>query len=380
MQREVIVFQKPDYDVLRRETKFTWSARSAASALWTLAGVPIREFNLKGVACIEAYRKGRPLVREMFGPDVKLPALSTPAVSYGHVNGLGSELIFPDEGEVAHTHICSSLDEGIQALRRPVDFAAAGMAPFFLEFRRQLQRAFPDEPVGFSYGLEGPITTAYELRGDGFFLDVCDRPDLSAEFLKLVTDSILEFHRFVCGVLDKPAVSPTGSGMCDDVSSMIPPRMWRRLVLPFWEQFYGGRTTGRRSAHVEDLRPGQLGFLEEIGLSHYDPSISHKLNPRIISEKCRVPFAWRLGGFHYRTMSCGDVEDFVFQAVADGASSVFTVVESAMCDDETAEKVRAFIRAAKEACSLLAAGASRQDLAQRVSDEGKRRFWSHWPE
>lgn len=374
--------QMPDYETARAERPFTWFVGSSAYALLALTDIPLGEYNLNPDACIEAYRVGRPLFRERF-PDesvIPLPRLHTPAVSYGHVNGLGSELLFPPEGEVAHTHIYDSLDEGIVRLREPVDFRRAGLAPFYLDFRRRLQEAFPGEPVGFSYGLEGPITTAYELRGEGFFYDVMDRPARAAEFLRLTTDSINQFGEFLAEVNGVPMKNDRGAGMCDDLSSVIPARMFDDLVIPFWNQYYEARTTGVRSAHVEDLRAEQLPFLEAVGLSSFDPSISPKLSPVIIRDHCRVPFGWRLGSFHYLTMTCDDVRDWVFQAVADGASSVFTHIEAIMCRDEQIPKINAFAEAAAQAKHMLEKGAGREDVRQHVSPEGRKRFWDHWPE
>lgn len=370
--------EEPDYKTARKNAGFRWGVGGTQDALRELTGIPIREFNLNPSACIEAYKKGRPLLRDMYGEDVLLPGVATPAISYGHVNGLGSELLFPEGGEVAHTHIYSSLEEGIAALRKPVDFAAAGMAPFFLDFRHTLQDAFPGEKVSFSYGYEGPITTAWELRGESFFMDIYDNPEATLEFLNLATESIIAFHCFYSKVNDTPAFNPRSGGMCDDISSMIPPHMWREFVLPYWDQYYSGITTGNRYAHVEDLRPAQLKYLEEAGLMRYDPSISPQLNPRIIYSECRIPFNWRLGSFHYFRMDCRDVEDFVFQAVADGASRVSTSIEGVMCNEHITEKVLTFIRAAKEAKQLLDDGASRKKIGGLVSESGRKKFWDHW--
>jgi len=137
-------------------------------------------------------------------------------------------------------------------------------------------------------------------------------------------------------------------------------------------------TTGKRSAHVEDLRPAQLKYLEIIGLCNYDPSISAKLNPKIIAAECRVPFGWRLESFHYNYLECRDVENFVFQAVADGASSVFSCTESTMCNEAAVRKIQAFIHTAKEAKKMLDAGAGRDEVGKRISAEGKVKFWKHW--
>jgi hypothetical protein len=353
----------PDYATARQKAGFAWHVGVAPGAYMALTGVPIRDYFLDPAACIEIYRKGRPLAREMFGEEVILAGPSTPAISYGHVNGLGSELCFPEGGEVAHTPIHGSLEEGIAALGTPVDFARAGMTPFYLDFRRRLQEAFPGENVGFSFALQGPITTAWELRGHEMFTDLMEYPDLMEEYLRKVTDSIAAYHHFRCGVLSLPVISPERAGMTDDVAAMVPPKLWGRLVLPAWERYYRAMTTGLRHAHVEDLRPIQLPFLEEIGLGKYDPSISPKLTPQLVAEGCRVPFMWRLGSFRYREMTEQDVEAFVFDAVAGGASEVFTVAAAEICHAEGAVKVRAFIRAAKEAKQHLDADADRRSLA-----------------
>ena len=72
--------------------------------------------------------------------------------------------------------------------------------------------------------------------------------------------------------------------------------------------------------------------------------------------------------------------DWVFQAVADGASFVFTYVSDAMCNEDTVPKVRAFIDAAKEAEQMFKDGASREEIGTNVSEAGKKRFWDLWPE
>ncbi|MDH7571508.1 MAG: uroporphyrinogen decarboxylase family protein, partial [Armatimonadota bacterium] len=344
---------RPDYATARQQAGFSWSVAGTQGALRQLTGIPIRDFNLNPEACIEAYRRGRPLLAQRFGPDVRLPGVSTPAISYGHPNTLGSELRFPEGGEVGHTPIYRSLLEGIEALRRPVDFLSQGMAPFYLQFRERLRQAFPNEPVGFSFGLEGPITTAYELRGQEFFADLLEDTPLALRYLEAVVDSILAYHAALCALDGRPVVNPNGAGMCDDCASFIAPRMWPEVVLPAWERYYRGMTTGRRTAHVEDLREEHLPYLEEIGLSFFDPSISPRLSPPIVARACRVPFLWRLGSFHCVEMTVRQVEDFVYQAAADGASQVVTYVSEEMCNDAGVAKVHAFIAAAKEVKRLL---------------------------
>ena len=151
-------------------------------------------------------------------------------------------------------------------------------------------------------------------------------------------------------------------------------------MVPYWDAYYRGRTTGRRSAHVEDLRAAQLPYLEEVGLSYYDPSISHRLNPAIIRDSCRVPFGWRLGSFHYLNLTADDVRDFVFQSVADGACSVFTYTENLLVHEPQTAKVFAFIEAAKQVDRALGEGATAYDIGGFVSERGRAKFWDHWLE
>ena len=372
------MLQRPDYETLRQKTKFGWSVSVSIDTILKLMDIPMRDFYLNPKAGIEAYRKGRPLARERFGQDVRLPAVFTPRIFYGFSNSLGSRLTFPENAEVGQSHLYTSLAEGIAALQRPVDFAKAGMAPHYLEYREQLFKAFPNEPIGYGLSAEGPLTTAYELRGQDFFTDVFDEPEQALQFLDLISDGLIRYRHWIAPLHEAPPVSPDGIHINDDLASLIPARMWQQFVLPFWEKYYRNLTTGRRTAHVENLRAEQLKFLEAIGLVYYDPSVSPLLNPRIISESCRVPFAWKIFSFQYRNMSCRDVEDVVFQAVADGASSVATNYEASFCDDQALQKVGAFTRAARQVQQMFDQGATREQIGQCVSAAGKEKLWDHW--
>jgi hypothetical protein len=370
---------KPDYNTLRKASKFSCHVSATYLALLEVTGIKIREMFLNPSAGIELYRKGRPLIREMYGPDVNMPSPMTAPVSYGHVNTLGVELLFPDDGEVNHGTLADSLEECVKILKKPLDFASAGMFPFYMEYRKKMQAAFPGEKIGFGYKGEGPLTTAYILRRDEFFYDPYDNPALTKDFLRLITESIIKFHYFLRSSEGLPEINPESSGLADDVASMLSPELWPEFVLPFLEQYFNGLTTGRRSAHIEDLRPSQLQFLEKLNLVSYDPSVSAKLNPKIISQMTRVPFSWRLCNFHYPDLTVEETADFVYQAVADGASGVFTYVCDGMCNKETVKKVHSFIAAGKNVEAMLANGASLEDIRKLVSESGRRKFWDNWP-
>ena len=174
-------------------------------------------------------------------------------------------------------------------------------------------------------------------------------------------------------------INPESSGLADDVASMLSPELWPEFVLPFLEQYYNGLTTGKRTAHIEDLRPSQLQFLEKLNLVSYDPSVSAKLNPKTISQMTRVPFSWRLCNFHYPDLTAEETADFVYQAVADGASGVFSYVCHGMCNNESVKKVHSFISAGKKVEAMLGKGASPEEIGELASDSGKRKFWDNWP-
>jgi hypothetical protein len=54
----------------------------------------------------------------MYGPDVNLGTPVTSPVSYGDINGLGAELLFPENGEVSHTKIFDTLQKGIDLFKK----------------------------------------------------------------------------------------------------------------------------------------------------------------------------------------------------------------------------------------------------------------------
>jgi hypothetical protein len=370
---------KPDYKNSRNERPFSWSVCSSVNALLDITGIPEKEFFLNPAAGNELFQKGRPALREIYGDDVPAVSIMTPPISYGHINTLGAELIFPDEGEVNHSTLCDTLEEGIKILKKPVEFKKAGMLPFYLDYQRQLQDAFPGENVRLTFKAEGPLTTAYTLRRDGFFYDHYDNPELTKEFLKLVTESIIQFNRFLNKLSGKPEINPDGCSLADDCAAMLGPDLWTEFVLPYLEQYYRGLTTGKRSVHIEDLSADHLPFLEKLQVVNYDPSVSAKINPKIISEKTRVPFQWRLLGFCLPSMTSQNAADFVYQAVADGASGVFTYIGYDMCSPEAVKKVYSFIAACKNVENILSEGVSRRKIGELVSESGRKKFWDEWP-
>lgn len=349
----------------REDVPFDFGASCGMPAYAVLAGVRFDRLFLEAEAIIEAYRKGMPLARGLFGPDVGMGGPGWAGNSYGHVNALGAPLTFPEDSEVGVRPIYGSLAEGIRALKKEVDFEKAGLFPRYVRLWEDLKKAFPDKKISFSgFKAEGPITTAWCLRGHGFFTDILESPEEAKEYLRLVTESIIKYQKLERRLNGQPEFIKEGMGLCDDVSAMISPTLWPEMVVPFLEQYYSGQSSGNRSAHIEDLTVRHLKFLDELGLDGYDPSVSEKLTPALIRDNCRVPFTWRLNTTHYPGRSCEDIERWVFEAAAGGASGVTTVVDRVMCTREYAQKIRAFIRTGKEVKRLLAEGCPREKLRE----------------
>jgi len=318
-------------------------------------------------AIVQAFTVGEPMARELFGPDVTYGGPAWAGISYGHINCLGSPLRFPESSEVAHAPIYDSLDQGIQALQRPVNWADEGLMPDYLDLWEALKRALPTRSIRFAgFGYEGPITTAWEVRGHGFFTDLYDDPVRCKTFLYLLTESIVSYSTFIRYVNDEAAFAETGVGLCDDVSAMIHPKLWPELVLPFQDQYFRTQTSGRRHAHIEDLIPDHLSYLDDLKLDRFDPSVSPRLQPRDLRDRCHVPFLWRLNSMQVRDWTCEQIRRFVFESVADGASGVMSIISRTMTGPEDVEKIHTFIEAAKQVEQLLADGCTRRQLSTRV--------------
>jgi hypothetical protein len=349
--------------VSRSEAPFSWYVTCGMPAYAALAGVPYHLTFFNRDAIIEAYEVGHPLALSLFGPEVRYSLPGWSGISYGHVNCLGSSLIFPVNSDVAHTPIYRSLKEGIHALQLKMDWADAGLMPAYLHLWQQLKQHFPGMDIRFQgFGVEGPVTTAWELRGHSFFTDLYDHPQDTKEFLSLVTESIVDyciFQRQVNGEPEKPA---SGIGMVDDISALLHPRHWREYVLPFQQSYFCSQTEGPRHAHIEGLAPAHIPFLDDLKLDSFDPSVSPGLSPQDFTDRCSVPFRWRLNAMHVRDLSVEQVCDFVFDAVTAGASGVFSHVGRIMTTQDAALRLSAFMGAVKHVSKLLESGVPQAEV------------------
>ena len=365
---------------LRLQRPFDYFISAGCDCFCGIMNINMKDVFLDPAVGIEIHKSGRAMLQSLIGHDVPVSMpVSTPLIKYGHANCLGSTLSFPDIGQVGIKSKFTGYEQAIEDLKNRINFDSAGMTPFYLDYYSKLQKAFPDEKVHWGWQWEGPVTTAWELVGESFMYDLYDKPEMLKNFMRIVTESIVDYCRFFCEVEGTDFLDPTPDHgrVCDDIAAMLPPAMWGEFVLPYWQMFFDGPTKEAK-VHCEGMTCEHLKYLDDAGVVDYDSGISPRLNPKIINENTSMPFGWRLGSFNYDSMTNQDVSDFVFQAVGDGASYVFTCMEHIMCKPQTIEKIRVFNDSAKKAKQMLDSGKTIKDVAALVSDNGRKKFWANW--
>jgi hypothetical protein len=332
-----------------------WNVDVIYDTLCHLAGVPLRSYFLEQDACIAAWRDGRRELQRIYGGSVASPLVGCPHLSYGHLGCLGAPLEFPEDSEPWVGPVYADLESGIQGLERPVDFASHPLFRRYLRTYEALRRAFPGEMRRLGgLGCEGPITTAVLLRGLDFFVDALERPEPARRFLELVTDSIVSFVRAVRRVDALPPVDPAGSGLADDFASFLPPASWPELVLPAWERYYRGLTTGKRTIHIEGMDRRHLPFLSAAGIVHLEPCVSPRLEVHDLVA-AGVPFRWLLPSFELRNLRDQEIELWVGSAIRDGATELHTELSAFMLREGRGDRIGAFVTACRRAAERTGA-------------------------
>jgi hypothetical protein len=255
---------------------------------------------------------------------------------------------YPEDSEPNVRPAVSSIDEGIELLKskKDIDYREQSLFKHYYELCNYLKEQFPDHNVRFSgMGAQGPLTSAIIFRGQDFIYDVYDEPEKAKEFIRLMTDSIVGFHHFTNEVNGLPAVNPNSAGLADDFASLIRPDMWPDFVVPFWNQYYEGMTTGRRSLHCENLRPEHLRYLKDVGLSHFQPSVSDMLTIENVKANTNIPFDWLLYAFHITEMTDRQIEEWVDKTVEAGITIICTQFGEFTCKLGKLDRIKAFYKA-----------------------------------
>jgi len=294
-----------------------------------IGGITEGEFYRDAEKCAKAWKIANETIADYFGELLAPRTPSCPQIAYGHMVSLGATLCIPDDAEPNVKPFADSIEDAIAILKekKGMDFFDNDMARHYIEVNKYLQEQFPEYQIAplAGYGRQGIITSAELMRGQDFFCDIYDDPDLAHEYLTLMNDSIIAFAKQSNRINGVPEVSPHGVGVSDDFASIIPPHMWSEFVIPYWDAFCEAMTTGTsRFVHCENTYPEQLRYLKDAKVTHYQPSVADRLTIENVRANTDVPFDWLLYAYHIVDMSDTQIEEWVDNTVKAGITTIRT--------------------------------------------------------
>ncbi|MBE6610861.1 MAG: hypothetical protein E7632_00095 [Ruminococcaceae bacterium] len=285
-----------------------------------LGGITEGEFYRDTEKCIHAWKEANRQITDYFGDLLQPNTPSAPPLAYGHLVSLGLPLRQPEDAEPNVQPYVDSIEDAIAFLeeRRTIDFGDNPTCRHYIELNTAIGEAFPGIHVAplTGFNVQGVITSAVLLRGSDFFCDLYDDPELAHRFLSLLNESIINFKKFQNRTNGFPEVTPFTAKLFDDFASLVPPDMWPEFVVPYWKQYYEELSTAQtRFLHYENAHPAQLRCLKELGITHYQPSVSDALTIENVRENTDVPFDWLLYAFRITEMTDAEIEAWADTAV-----------------------------------------------------------------
>lgn len=371
---------EPDRSSIKLAEPFDAFVMGSYESLGHVSGVSVYEQFKSPDACITAYREGLPKLEELFNGVELIAPISTPMIKYGHMNSIGVPLSFPETGQVAMDIKPTSLEDVLKIFDRKNDFMG-GLTKNQIKYLETVRKAFPGQRVYWGWQWEGPVTTLWGLSGTECMYAIADEPEMFKKCLGAIVDNLAEYAKFYCAVDGTKVLDPypDHGRICDDIAAMFSPSDWPEFVIPFWKQYYQKAPIPVRKLHCEDMKPSHLPLLDDLDITDYDPGISPKINPSIISSSTKTPFCWRHPSFTYETMTVEQAYDFSVAAAIDGARYVFTAIEGIMCNEETVAKVKALQQGARDVRSMLLDGAPRTALSELMKGTYPEGYWHSWP-
>lgn len=319
-----------------------WAGYSPYHIYAYFADVSAREYFNNPRAIAHAYRVGSEKIKAYFGDLLPVLGPHPFPFSYGHLVCLGGEYEMPENTEPNVHPFAGSADEAIRILKekKGMDFGSHPLVRHYVDLNDALRRELPGMEIPF-YGPhpQGPFTSAMLMRGVDFIYDIVDEPDKAEELLSLMTDSIIEYRRFLAQMNGLPFPDPDGSGihdgmpprypfgpaLMDDFAAQASPDMWPRFVIPFWNRIYESATTGpHRFLHCEDMKPPHLQYLQDAKITYYQPSVSNHLTVDIIKAHTDVKIDWLLYSFRIVDMTDSEIQEWVDQTVEAGVRVIRT--------------------------------------------------------
>ncbi|NMA08495.1 MAG: hypothetical protein GX929_05215 [Clostridiales bacterium] len=315
-----------------------------------LGGITMKQFYLDADAAVQAWRKQLAFVPETFGDAIPPREPTAAPLSYGHLVCLGCPLRYPEDAEPNVSPAVSSLDDAIALLKdaRGMDFSKTAIWKHYAAMSDTIRAAFPQAPKFAGLGMEGPLTSAALLRGQDFYLDLLDEPEKCAEYLSLMTGSIVEYLKQTRRVNGQPEYSAGGVGLCDDLASMVPPSMWDTHVVPFWRQYYRSLTSSKNwSVHCEALYPAHLPYLRKAGIIRYQPSVSPRLTLENVRANTDIPFDWLLYAYRITDMTDAEIAAWQDETLAAGVTSLRTQFGRFAIEAGKLDRISAWVSAAE---------------------------------
>jgi len=320
-----------------------------------ISGITDHQFYTNPELCIKAWKDAIPTINEYFGDYAQLLTLTkkptAPGLSYGHLVSLGAPLKLPTEdGEPNVLPFAEDIDEAIEIMKskKNVDFGNNDTFRYYVKMNAALQKAFPGIEIApaSGYGYEGVITSAVLMRGQDFLCDIYDEPEKAHEFLQLMSESIIEFKKFINRVNGQPERSRY-MWLCDDFASLITPSLWPEFVVPYWNHYFDNLSVegSRRTVHCENTHPTQLRYLEDVKLAHYQPSVATALTIENIKENTNVPFDWLLYTFSIVKMTDEEIEAWVDNTVQSGIRKIRTQFGRYVWKNGKMDRILAFYKA-----------------------------------
>lgn len=317
-----------------------------------LGGINENEYFTNIDALIMSHKKQLEFIPSVFG-DTVAPLNPAPAhLSYGHLVCIGATIKYSETAEPNVTPTASSVEEAIEMLEkvRGMDFTKHPFFLYYAEMLNRLREAFPEREIAFSgFGNEGPITSCALFRGQDFYMDLYDEPELTKRYIYLMTESICEFKKQINVYNGLPPVTHYRGYLCDDCASFLNPSMWEEFVIPYWEQYYSSLTTStNRFLHCESARREHLPYLAKAKITHYQPSVSPMLT--LDDMKNYLPegitFDWLLYAWELTKMTDEQIAAWIDAAVEAGAITIRTQFNSYTVKENKLDRVKAYLKAA----------------------------------
>ena len=315
-----------------------------------IAGITEHDFYMDPEKCACAWKKANAALGDYFGAYCPVRTPSAPPVSYGHLISIGAQFVLPEDSEPNVKPFARDIDEAIEIMKRvaDIDFGDNDLCRHYIDLNRYLQDQFPGHVIHplDGYGGEGVITSAVLMRGQDLFIDLYEEPEKVRAYLELLNQSIIRFFGWCNRMNGQPEVNGWGAWLADDFAALIPPYQWEEFVVPYWKEYFEGRTTSpRRTLHCEGAAPEHLRFLKEVGITRYQPSVSEKLTLDNVRANTDIPFDWLLYAWKVTDMSDEEIQAWVDAAVEAGVSIIRTQMGKYAWMNNRQDRLLSFFRA-----------------------------------